>query len=1173
MYGRIMLRLAMAFCFVCFASDACSVAANEPTDPDSGQRVFQSPPDDARPGVYWYFMDGNLTREGMTADLESMRDVGIGNLVFLEVNVGVPRGPIDFLSERWQELFTHAVRETERLGIDMTLGSGPGWAGSGGPWVKMEQSMQHLVASSTTARGPATFSQVLARPDPRTPFFGEASVPEALRKKRERFYRDVAVLAFPTPSKEYEIADVDEKALYYRAPYSSTPNVKPYLPALAKYAALPADMVVQREKIIDLTRRLKPDGRLVWDVQPGDWTIMRFGRRNTGATTRPAPDPGFGFECDKFSAAAFDAHFEHYIGTLLRKVGKRPADRGWTMVHIDSWEMGSQNWTEQFRDEFQRRRGYDLLPFLPTYTGQVVESLEMSERFLWDVRLTAQELVLENHAKHFKELGSRYGLGLSIEPYDMNPTADLELGSVADVPMCEFWSEGYGFDTAYSCFEATSIAHTNGRRIVAAEAFTATDKEGWKMYPGAAKNQGDWAFCMGINRFVYHTFAHKPHGDRPGMTMGPYGVHWDRGQTWWPMAGPYHRYIARCQNMLRQGSPVADICYLTPEGAPQVFRPPPSAVEAHGTLRDRRGYNFDGCAPHTLMTKAQVRYGQVVFPGGAAYRLLVLPAFETMTPELIGKIKELVVAGATVVGSPPRKSPSLVDYPQCDSRVQALATSLWGDLKPTPEIRLHRFGKGAVVSGGSLHVDPPGTPQKGPIVGAQWIWYPEGKPAVAAPLATRYFRREFVIEPTRDIESARLEITADNAYELWINGQQVGTGSNFHEIRSWNVTHQLHEGNNVLAIAVDNGGQTANPAGLVAGLEVRFAAGDSIRIVTDARWKAARAVGKPWRNATRSVGSWKNAQELGSLTMLPWRVSAPVNTCPELYPHYKATARLLAELNVPPDFVSDGPIRYTHRRSVPRDIYFVSNREAKRVAATCTFRIADTQPELWDPLTGAIRKLPDYSEQAGCTSIPMRFEPHQSFFVVFPKAGHETGGIEIPPANFATYETVDQIDGPWKVAFDPHIDGPEQRSFPELVDWSRQADPAVKYFSGIATYRRTFDLPEELREDLQGDLRESGQHVWLDLGTVQNIARLRLNGHDLGVVWCAPWQVDIAGVVKLTGNRLEIEVANLWPNRLIGDKNVPPDQRVAKTNFNSYRADSPLLPSGLLGPVTLKTER
>ncbi len=364
---------------------------------------------------------------------------------------------------------------------------------------------------------------------------------------------------------------------------------------------------------------------------------MRFGRRNNGAVTRPAPLPGLGFECDKFDTVAFNDHLNDFTGKLLIKIGPRnkKSKGGLTMLHMDSWEMGSQNWTPAFRNEFMKRRGYDPLPFYPVYAGKIVESLEISERFLWDLRQTSQELVVEYHAKHLKKYSHQNGFGLSIEPYDMNPSADMELGSVADVPMCEFWSPG-GFNSSFSCIQAASIAHVNGQPVVAAEAFTAVD--GWKQHPGSMKNQGDWAFATGINKFVYHTFQHQPLDEKlkPGMTMGPYGVQWNRNQTWWPMADAYHKYVSRCQYLLRQGKSVADVLYLTPEGSPHVFRAPASALSGDPFLPDRKGYNFDGCSPGQLYN-AYVKNNKVTFPGGASYHLLVLPAFETMTPGFIKK--------------------------------------------------------------------------------------------------------------------------------------------------------------------------------------------------------------------------------------------------------------------------------------------------------------------------------------------------------------------------------------------------------------------------------------------------------------------------------------------------------------------------------------------------------
>ncbi|MCP4932717.1 MAG: glycosyl hydrolase, partial [bacterium] len=266
---------------------------------------FRNPPDSARPGVYWYFMDGNLNETEMIRDLESMKEVGLGNLVFLEVNVGVPRGPVDFMSDQWQDLFANAVRHAERLGIDITLGAGPGWTGSGGPWVKAEQSMQHLVFSAVETKGPGQFDAVLPVPGQRSTRW---------HRMRSDFYEDVVLYAFPSCNPL--IDDINEKALYERDPYTSMPGVKPYLPTQANYPRPDESDVIDPAKMIDLTDHLQLDGRLKWTVPAGEWTILRMGRRSTGASTRPAPAPGVGFDHDKLDKAALDDHFENYYGKL-----------------------------------------------------------------------------------------------------------------------------------------------------------------------------------------------------------------------------------------------------------------------------------------------------------------------------------------------------------------------------------------------------------------------------------------------------------------------------------------------------------------------------------------------------------------------------------------------------------------------------------------------------------------------------------------------------------------------------------------------------------------------------------------------------------------------------------------------------------------------------------------
>ena len=1115
---------------------------------------FRQPPDAARPWVYWFWMDGNLSREGITADLEAMSKAGIGGMIIMEVDVGVPRGSVNFMSEPWRALFKHAVLEAQRLGLQITLNAGPGWTGSGGPWVKPEQSMQHIVASTTQVTSPAQASISLARPAPREPNPVHVPLPAAVAKARDDFYEDVAVLAFPTPHQQAVIADCDEKALYYRLPYSSHPGVKPFLPAPASFPALPAGTFIARDRIVDLSDRLGPDGRLAWSVPEGEWTIMRFGRTITGANTRPAPVPGIGLECDKFDKAALDAHFDAFVGSLLGELGaerKHDAGSGWTMLHIDSWEMGSQNWTANFRDEFRRRRGYDPLPYLPAITGRVVESLEASERFLWDLRQTGSELIVENHAEHLKALAQRHGFGLSIEPYDLTPCADLDLGGVADVPMCEFWSAGYGFDTTFSCIEATSIAHTCGRPIVAAESFTANDAEAWRLYPGSMKAQADWAFCFGINRLVFHRYAHQPWLDRwPGMTMGPYGVHYERTQTWWGMADAWHTYLARCQYMLRRGVAVADICYLAAEGAPHVFRPPPSALSGTQPLPDRRGYNFDGCSPKTL-ARMTVRDGRLLLPDGMSYRVLVLPDLEVMTPGVLRRVKELVEAGATGVGPRPVKSPSLSDYPRCDAQVQALGAELWG---VTPSLA-RSVGQGKIIPSRRPERESDSTQDPGRLLrAARWIWRNEGNPALAAPVGSCRFRRSFDLGSRDAVTSARLCMTADNQFEVELNGRAIGSGDNFNLAYVFDIQPLLKAGVNVVTVTARNGSESPNPAGLIGALEIRYDDGHAMVMPTDQSWQSTGVDGK----------TWAAALELGGWGMGPWgKVGEKAPVYPPLYGEYAQLADLLTGMGVPPDFESDRPLRYIHRQDGEVDIYFVANGSALAVQAHCVFRVVGRVPQIWDPVSGNRYSQTAYEEKQGRTSLTVSLEPHGSAFVVFLPPQRAAESMAAPPAEPAAKAALQTLAGPWEVRFQPGRGAPEKMTFDRLADWSKHPDTGVRHFSGEAVYATTFEL--------SGERLASGRRLELDIGRVEVMARVRLNGRDLGVLWTPPFRVDITDAIRSGDNRLEITVANLWPNRLIGDQSRPAKERVTWTTWNPFRADSVLLESGLLGPVVLRS--
>ncbi len=1159
-----------------FAAVVCVVGLTVATRADDLQKNFASPPPAARPWVYWFPLNGNLTKEGITADLEAMARVGIGGALYMETDQGAPRGPADFAGPLWRELLLHAGREANRLGLEINMNNDAGWCGSGGPWITPELSMQKVVWTEKVIEGPQKFAGELAKP-----------------KAEHDFYRDIAVLAMPAPSKDVKIEKIEGKASF---------KPQHFPPQPAKFAAVPKEATIAREQIRDVSAHMDKDGNLSWDVPAGKWLVMRFGHTTTGKDNHPAPESGRGLECDKFSKEAVAAHYRGLISKLVADYGPL-VGKSLVSTHIDSWEVGSQNWTPRMRKEFHERRGYELLPFLPVYAGYVVDSREVSERFLWDLRQTVSDLIVEVYAGEFRRLANKDGLRLSIEAYDGVPCDEMTYAGQADEPMAEFWK--VGFSTEYSCTEMASAAHTYGKKILGAEAFTSNDKERWLEYPGSIKGLGDWAFCEGINRFVFHRYAAQPWIDvAPGMSMGPWGLHYERTQTWWEQSKAWHEYLARCQYLLRQGLFVADVLYLQPEGAPRRFAAP---------TKMRPGHNFDGCTPEVLLTRASVKDGRIVLPDGMSYRVLVLPQVETMTPKLLRKVKELVGAGAVVfAAAPPQKAPGLANYPQCDEEVAKLAGELWQGG------RLHVWKENSEASSERAEANAPAF-----SANARWIWEKEGD-ADTAPPSVRYFRRKVNIEAGEVIRSARLVMTADNSFDCSVNGKGVGHGDNFGRGYVMDVGSILKPGENELVVAATNGGDGPNPAGLIGTLTVKLQSGRTMTLVTDHAWEIAE---KP-------NGPWAAAKELGPLGMAPWgTIEVPAEPA-AIYPQAAAVEEWLVRNGVPADFDATLPLRYIHRAIGDTDVYFVASPEPYAVTATAEFRVVGKRPEFWWPDTGRTAKALAFTEGKGTTRVPISLEPNGSVFIVFrePATGVDpivsvqrdgrellaattklaAGGpsealpLDIAPGEIeegGKYEihtasgkakTIEvnvaapqEVKGPWQVVFDPRRGGPKDVKFKALDDWSKRSEEGIKYYSGVATYRTSFSWAA----DKEAKGKEKTRTI-LDLGRVEVMADVSLNGKPLGTLWKSPYRVDATDAIQPGANELEVKVANLWVNRQIGDERLPEDSernpngmlkkwpewlgkpsptgRFTFTSWRLWKREDSLVPSGLLGPVRVQ---
>lgn len=1051
------------------------ILAGAATGADNLAKGFVKPPDSARPWVYWFWLNSNITREGITADLEAMKRVGIGGVLIMEVDQGAPVGPAAFMSPAWRELFKHAVAEAKRLGLEVNMNDDAGWNGSGGPWIKPEQSMQKVVWTETHLTGPKPFDGTLPQP-----------------KADHGFYRDVAVLAFPSPG-DFRIPDIKFKALY------ESRDVPP-----AVETKLPPGMTIAPARIADLTARMGKDGRLAWNVPPGLWTILRFGHTGTGVENAPAPASGRGLECDKLSREGIEAQFAGMMAKLIADVGP---SAGTTLVatHIDSWENGAQNWTARMSEEFERRRGYDPLIYLPALTGRVVDSLEISERFLWDLRQTVNDLLLENYAGHMGTLARRNGLRLSIEAYG-GPCDDIAYGGRADEPMGEFWIGGGAFETLKGM---ASAAHLYGRPILGAEAFTANDRERWQQHPASIKALGDRAFCEGVNRFVFHRYAMQPWLDvRPGMTMGPWGLHYERTSTWWELSQPWHEYLARCQYLLRQGTFVADICYLQPEAAPQEYQ-----------KHERRGYDFDNGTPDVLLTRMSVKDGRILLPDGLSYRVLVLPDTTRMTPNLLRKIRDLAAAGVPIVGpTRPAKSPGLSDYPKCDTEVTRLAGELWGQGRivtdKTPEHVLAGLGLAEDFSG------PPFIRWIHRRAGGTEIYFvasnsPQPREATCAFRVTG-LRPEFWRPETGEIEPAPI-------YE---------------------------QGGGVTRIPISFG-----PSGSVF-VVFRQSAGTFDPVVSLTR------DGRPVMPAPESKGDVHIEKAAYGL---------PGDA--------KRSRDVRAKLQA---IVDGGESSFQVSRLAAGDdpAYGI----VKTLAAEYTAGGKSFKMSAKDPDTLSFPVVPGIEPEA-----EVRYGDRGRLLVEARQEGRytlKTASGRVLQAQAPPLPPPLAVSGPWELRFPPKWGAPERVALDKLISWSEHSDPGVKYFSGQATYGTTITLP--------GGMLGKDRRITLDLGKVQVIARVKVNGKDLGILWKPPYRVDVTSALKAGGNTLEISVANLWINRMIGDEQLPEDSdrnpdgtlkawprwvqegkpsptgRFTFTSWRLWKKGEAPVESGLLGPVTLR---
>lgn len=502
---------------------------------------------------------------------------------------------------------------------------------------------------------------------------------------------------FPQANKNSGLVDVKLSAAPRVENYAQKTFAKMYhtpLPSWADYQWAPQDEVddkaflIDPEKVLDISQFMAADGTLNWQVPEGDWVIIRTGMTPTGTKNHPASPEATGYEVDKMSKEHAALHFDGHMGEILRRIPA--ADRKCFKVVVqDSYEQGGQNFTDGFLDQFKSVYGYNPLPYLPVYQGMVVNSQQASDRFLWDMRRLVANKIAYDYVGGLRDISHENGLTTWLENYGHwgFPGEFLMYGGQSDEIGGEFWSEGTLGDIENRA--ATSCGHIYGKSKIWAESNTCGG-EAFSRYPASIKHRGDRFFAEGINATLLHVYIHQPYEDKnPGINAG-FGNPFNRKNTWFSQLDVYTQYLKRTNYMLQQGLNVADVAYFIGEDTPKMTGVTDPALPV--------GYQFDYMNAEVIERDMTVEDGLITLPHGTQYKMMVLPKLETMRPELLAKIKQLVNDGAVILGSAPNLSPSLQNQPQADQQVRAMAAELWGDVDGV-NVKFQKYGKGWVLNG------------------------------------------------------------------------------------------------------------------------------------------------------------------------------------------------------------------------------------------------------------------------------------------------------------------------------------------------------------------------------------------------------------------------------------------------------------------------------------------
>ncbi|MCW1883147.1 glycosyl hydrolase [Luteolibacter flavescens] len=924
--------------------------------------------------------------------------------------------------------------------------------------------------------------------------------------------------------------------------------------------------------------------RITWQVPAGEWIIQRIAMAPTGSTNTPAPAGGGGLEIDKLNREVLVQHFDGYVGEVLRRM---PAAERTALKHvvIDSYEVGSQTWTDGMEEAFEARYGYDPLPFLPTLGGRMVGSAAQSDRFLWDLRRLIADRVATEYIGGMRELANQHGLKLWSQNYGHGGFFGefLSYGGHGDEISGEFWEQDPAGQVETRC--ASSAAHIYGKKEVFAEAWTGGPN--FKSTPWSLKQMGDWAFCEGVNHIVFHVNLAQPDERRPGISAW-FGTEFNRNNTWFDKSASWTKYLQRCHTMLKQGNYVADVAYYIGEDVPKFTFERKPALPA--------GYSFDYINSEVILNRLTVSNGRFVLPDGMSYRLLVLPEADRMRPEVLARLRDLVAQGGAIYGAPPIGSPSLQNYPACDPQVISMADDLWQGLDGTT-VKSRTHGTGRVFRGDGLDVvlgelgSAPDLKDDAGLTGNDLLFIHRRTPD-----AEIYFLSNQTESPINLRPSFRVE---GKAPELWdavtgtrkpldtyhVDGGRTvlplaldAQGSVFVVFRGATASDRIvkleKDGETVMDLTATSAPAVTQPSTFTTSLWVRPAVTTTIPaeskngfqelytqradIIFPAQAQATYGdghAGSGFAVGTNGFVAYEHgAQYFAPLLVYPASISA--------WTHFalvydQAQTRLYMNGTLVRTGLKSDHVVHSGNPNTTYNGKFSGFRQVSR---------ALTQAEIQELMqvsgpVGSPGNMPAFRlELTRGSNGGHGHLSWQSGSYTLTAADGSTRSIEVTPSLAAL-----PVSGAWSLRLPSNSGVPSPVTLNALASLTEHANPNVRYFSGTAVYSKALEVPE--------DMLAADRRLFLDLGHVGSLARVILNGKDLGTLWSYPYRLDISKAANAGTNQLQVWVTNAWHNRLVGQQRSPSSFTGSEVLWSSsmpgYAANEPLIDSGLIGPVQL----